>query len=465
MLAMMEASDRSQEALPSEASLLYQISTRLIDATTPEEVLAVLGEVGPPRRLSSALFTIELDQDGRPHWLRLAASISTGVTLPIPARLDCKAIPMSAHWIEHPRQAVLVGDLTTDARVDRVTRELCATNGLRAFVLLPLYRHGRWLGVVTISYLEPQVFSALDEQLFTAVLRYGGAVMEHRLLLQETQQALEENRRQRLAMQALIEALPTGIFVADARTGTPLLSNRAAVGLLGRSVDPKAGKDAYTDTYHLYHPDTERPVASEELPLVIAMSGGTARRDIDIVKSDGSRITVDVIAAPIRDEHGVITSAVASFQDVSERRQSEVSRLRLQEELIATQAAALAERSTPLIPISDSIMVMPVIGSIDSERAQQMLNTLLEGVSRSRVRFAILDITGVKNIDTLAANSIISAAKSVRLLGVEPVLTGIRAEVAQTLVGLGVDLREVATRSTLQSGIKYANQMVRGGPR
>jgi rsbT co-antagonist protein RsbR len=140
------------------------------------------------------------------------------------------------------------------------------------------------------------------------------------------------------------------------------------------------------------------------------------------------------------------------------RAEEERARLRAQDEIIRTQAALLAERSTPLIPISDQIMVMPLIGSIDAERARQMMDALLHGVSRSGARYAILDITGVKDIDTQAANALLGAVRAVRLLGIEGVLTGIRAEVAQTLVALGVDLAGVPTLSTLQGGIAYASR-------
>jgi anti-anti-sigma regulatory factor len=128
----------------------------------------------------------------------------------------------------------------------------------------------------------------------------------------------------------------------------------------------------------------------------------------------------------------------------------------LSEDLAAatrTQAAALAELSTPLIPISEAVMVMPLIGSVDARRAQQVLETLLEGIGRTGADVAILDITGVPVVDTMVANGLIQAAQAARLLGATVMLTGIRPEVAQTLVGLGVDLRGIVTHSTLQSGI------------
>ena len=109
-----------------------------------------------------------------------------------------------------------------------------------------------------------------------------------------------------------------------------------------------------------------------------------------------------------------------------------------------------------MIPISDDVVVMPLIGTMDSRRAQQVLETVLEGVASSHARVAILDITGVAVVDTQVANALMRAAQAVKLLGAQVILTGIRPEVAQTLVGLGVDLNGIVTQATLQSGIAFA---------
>ncbi len=101
-------------------------------------------------------------------------------------------------------------------------------------------------------------------------------------------------------------------------------------------------------------------------------------------------------------------------------------------------------------------MVMPLIGKIDSRRAQQVIETLLSGLTKSRARMAIVDITGVQVVDTYVANTLLRAAQAVRLLGAQVVLTGIRSEVAQTLVGLGVDLGKIITSSNLQVAIAHA---------
>lgn len=149
-----------------------------------------------------------------------------------------------------------------------------------------------------------------------------------------------------------------------------------------------------------------------------------------------------------RSGHGHPVEIVGSRQDITEHRQSA--------QIIEKQATALMELSTPLIPISDDVLVMPLIGMMDTMRAHQVLDTLLSGIGKSRARIAILDITGVGIVDTQVANMLITAARAAQLLGAKVVLTGIRPEVANTLVGLGAELSDIVTRGTLQSGIQYA---------
>ena len=105
---------------------------------------------------------------------------------------------------------------------------------------------------------------------------------------------------------------------------------------------------------------------------------------------------------------------------------------------------------------------MPLIGAMSSERAAQMLEVLLKGVASSGARVAIVDVTGVQAVDTHVANMLVRAAHSVRLLGAEVVISGIRAGVAQVLVGLGVDLKDVVTRRNLQEGIEFAEGLTGG---
>lgn len=159
-----------------------------------------------------------------------------------------------------------------------------------------------------------------------------------------------------------------------------------------------------------------------------------------------------------------IGTFAATFNTMTEQLQHQMEEIRqekqttaeLQQEIIRSQESLLHELSTPLFPLADQVVAMPLIGTIDTIRAEQMMQTLLHGVSEHKARIAILDITGVSVVDTQVASALIRTAQSVRLLGTQVVLTGIRADVAQTLVHIGADLRDIVTHGTFQDGIAYA---------
>jgi anti-anti-sigma factor len=147
---------------------------------------------------------------------------------------------------------------------------------------------------------------------------------------------------------------------------------------------------------------------------------------------------------------------IQQLHAIERQKQAEAERAMLHEQIIDAQQAALRELSTPLIPVSDKVVIMPLIGTIDTGRAQQVMETLLEGVAHHQATLAILDITGVSVVDTQVAQALIGAAQAVRLLGAQVMLTGIQPQIAQTLVHLGVDLSGIETRGSLQSGIAEA---------
>ncbi|MCF6139351.1 STAS domain-containing protein [Pseudalkalibacillus berkeleyi] len=123
---------------------------------------------------------------------------------------------------------------------------------------------------------------------------------------------------------------------------------------------------------------------------------------------------------------------------------------------VSVQKKALLELSAPLIPVFENISVMPLIGTIDTERAKLIMENLLDGVIENRSQVVLIDITGVPVVDTMVAHHIIQAAEAVRLIGSKCILVGIRPEIAQTIVNLGIDLSDFPTRSTLLKGIESA---------
>jgi ABC-type sugar transport system substrate-binding protein/anti-anti-sigma regulatory factor len=131
---------------------------------------------------------------------------------------------------------------------------------------------------------------------------------------------------------------------------------------------------------------------------------------------------------------------------------------RLNETTISAQRSIIRELSTPVIPITDSILVMPLVGAIDTMRAQQILEAMLEAIVERNARALIIDITGIAVVDTGVAHYLIQAAQAIRLLGAHVILVGISPEVAQTMVGLGISFGEITTRATLQDGFAYAQR-------
>lgn len=123
---------------------------------------------------------------------------------------------------------------------------------------------------------------------------------------------------------------------------------------------------------------------------------------------------------------------------------------------IDSQHATIREMSIPVLPLSSTTLIMPLIGALDTERLRMVQEQALRAIGRSLSRYLLLDVTGIPIVDTQVAQGLIKVIQAAQLMGTEVVLVGIRPEVAQSIVGLGLQLGEVVTRSTLQSGIAYA---------
>ncbi len=199
----------------------------------------------------------------------------------------------------------------------------------------------------------------------------------------------------------------------------------------------------------------------EDRPRVIAALPLQEKGEYDIeyraVRPDGTTRWVRDRAFPVKDAAGKVLRIVGLASDITEQREAS--------ELIRRQAQALRELSTPLVPIGHGVLAMPIVGVLDSARARQVLETLLEGIVHHAADVVILDVTGVGVVDTQVASALLSATQAARLLGAEVLLTGLRPDVASTIVGLGIDLEKIVTRSTLEMGIRWALQERKRGKR
>jgi len=128
----------------------------------------------------------------------------------------------------------------------------------------------------------------------------------------------------------------------------------------------------------------------------------------------------------------------------------------VKEELIREQQLALTETAAPVVKVWDRVLMVPLVGIIDSERTQLVMDRVLEGIEQNQARVVLLDITGIPAVDTLVARHLISTVTAVRLMGAECVVTGISSRIAQTVVQMGIDLEGINTKATLADGLREA---------
>jgi rsbT co-antagonist protein RsbR len=171
------------------------------------------------------------------------------------------------------------------------------------------------------------------------------------------------------------------------------------------------------------------------------------------VRKDGSKFWANVIITALRDSQGKLRGFGKVTRDLSERKAIE--------DRIKRQTQEIMEMATvPVVQVWEGIIMVPLIGMLDSARTQQLMERLLQRLTETNSPVAVLDITGVPAVDTQTAQHLIDTIKTVRYIGAEVVLTGVRPTIAQTLVHLGIDLSSAITRSSLKAGLQVAFEMI-----
>ncbi len=168
--------------------------------------------------------------------------------------------------------------------------------------------------------------------------------------------------------------------------------------------------------------------------------------------------TINTVTLKTRDEIGQIIESFnrlmrALAEESSERQAAVAEQNRLHESIIQAQLATLGELSVPLIPLTNRVALLPLIGVIDALRAQHIIKTLLDGIAVHRARIVIIDLSGVRVVDTHVAQTLVHAATGARLLGAEVSLVGLRAEVAQTVAHLNIDFGGITFHATLEEAL------------
>jgi rsbT co-antagonist protein RsbR len=278
---------------------------------------------------------------------------------------------------------------------------------------------------------------------------------------------LEESRREAAWLRRILDAPPVLIYQWVLSPGGDTrfsFVSRGAEKIYGVPAERLLADNRYSQ--EAIHPE-DRPGFRQAI-LASAATLTPFTWEGRVVLEGGVTKWIEAWSTPSRHEDGETRWEGIIF-DITARRDGDQARLAAEEErtmLVAQlrernetlqrQAEALRELATPIIPLAAGVIALPLIGDIDPARAQQILDTLLSGVTVHRARVAIIDITGVRTLDTYGAETLVRAAQGLRLLGATAVLTGIRSGIAQALVTLGVSLEGLLTRSTFQDGIVFA---------
>jgi len=270
----------------------------------------------------------------------------------------------------------------------------------------------------------------------TAVQQSGGA------------ESSDWNARSNEMMRLLVDNVTDYSIILLDPQGTVLTWSPAAAQLKGWKPEEIIGQSVAA-----FYPPEDVRRAKPQAELKAAAESGRFEDEGWRVRKDGSRFWANVVSTALRDKDGRLLGYGKVTRDLSERKQAE--------EKIKKQAQEIMEMAAvPVVQVWQGVVLVPLIGTLDSTRTQQLMERLLQRVTETQSSVAVIDITGVPTIDTQTAQHLIETISAVRLLGAEVILTGVRPGIAQTLVHLSIDLANVITRSSLAAGLLRALEIL-----
>lgn len=249
-------------------------------------------------------------------------------------------------------------------------------------------------------------------------------------------------------LQLLIDNVRDYAIILLDKEGTVLTWGKGAQRLKGWSPEEIIGRH-----FSKFYPPEDIANGKPDMELKAVRADGRFEDEGWRLRKDGSRFWANVVITALRDKDGELRGFGKVTRDLTERRAAE--------EKLKKQAREIMEMATvPVVQVWPGILLVPLIGMLDSQRSQQLMERLLHRVTETSSPIALVDITGVPTIDTQTAQHLIETIAAVRLLGAEVILTGVRPVIAQTLVHLGIELSNVITRSSLAAGLQKAVAMI-----
>jgi PAS domain S-box-containing protein len=411
-----------------------------------------------------------LDEAGQPEWARVVAfwyqnnkpvvEVGTAYYLP--------EFSFTHLFLSSPDEPLLIPDAESDKTIDKNTQILMTQLDMRATAIIPLTQRfhrqhsvqdaaeelakRRWVGLIILNWSQPHQFSEQEVEIYNSLIGLASPAVESRRLVNNLEQMVEgrtaELQQSQQMLQLVLDTMPMRVFWKDKDLNylgcNCLFADDAGLDSPEAIIGKNDSELAWTEQAELYRTD-DRKVIESGIPKLNYEESQTA--------PDGSQIWLRTNKIPLRDEEDSVTAILGTYDDITEIRQAEAERERLQQEVIEAQKRAIQELSTPVIPIMSRIIVLPLIGSIDSMRARDITRSLLAGISQHRAKVVILDVTGVGIMDTGIVNHLNKTIQAARLKGAQTIVTGISDAVAESIVDLGIDWSKITTLSDLQTGL------------
>jgi len=256
----------------------------------------------------------------------------------------------------------------------------------------------------------------------------------------------EELIFERGLLDSLLSTIPDHIYYKDKESRFIKVSKSLSDWFNVKGVDGLMGK---TD-FDFFTEEHAKPAYEDEQKIM--ETGRPIEGKVEKETHPDGRITwVSTTKVPRYDEKGKIIGILGISRDVTESKLWEQQR----EEKFESQREEILELSTPVIDVWERVITVPILGSLDSERASRVSEALLTQIVEKRAGIAIIDISGISAVDSAVADRLIRTAKAVRLVGAEAILTGVGVEIAQTIADLGIDMEGLKTMSNLKDALKY----------
>ncbi|HEX2909151.1 MAG TPA: PAS domain-containing protein [Phototrophicaceae bacterium] len=458
MSTLLELEQRIAELEASQrcAEITAEITQKLSQATDDQSILDAVAELAEQYgvAMSTIGYITELDADGRPVILE-GAAIRGGNGQPIPLR----TLPVTTYRVaEHPGLQIIFASDEAFLIIENAAEAAAKDNtiNMSAHINMGFKAEGQWTGAIGLYWKEPRTFPPELLNILAAIRPILGSVIARRRLLRDLERRVDERTadlREREAQLKEAQAIGGfGSFEVNLLTGKLNWSNQMYEIL---QLDPSQPIMSMESFNEMVHPD-DRENFVQVMESAIRNTTPTVKAQYRLILADGQIRYMTTQARVTTDEMGRPVKFTGILQDMTDRRMAQIEREQLQQQVIEAQRQALQDLSTPIIPILDRIIVMPLIGAIDSGRATDITRTLLRGISNYRAKVVILDITGVPMVDTGIAAHLNHTVQAARLKGAQTLVTGISDSVAETIVDLGIDWGSTEILNTLQSGLVAA---------